>query len=179
MSSSACRWPSQCCSTVLTTVDLAANHRDLPCRLKDIIYGFGTNNVYVVLECLDCDLRDLLDGEKALDTWQIKVRHCSNCWLICTKHPSLFGRCWANALILVGQQLHWFRQQSQQGMVVVCVLLLSLPFRVLLLSSSCTELSPSSSVFCCSHSSTRSSRQSTMHTCTVSCTGTSNPRTYW
>jgi hypothetical protein len=43
------------------------------CRLKDIIYGFGTNNVYVVLECLDCDLRDLLDGESALEMWQIKV----------------------------------------------------------------------------------------------------------
>ena len=31
------------------------------CRLKDVIYGFGSNNVYVVLECLDCDLRELLD----------------------------------------------------------------------------------------------------------------------
>lgn len=41
-------------------------------ELKDIIYGFGTNNVYVVLECLDCDLRDLLDGEKPLDTWRVK-----------------------------------------------------------------------------------------------------------
>lgn len=29
--------------------------------------------MYVVLECLDCDLRDLLDGEKQLDMWQIKV----------------------------------------------------------------------------------------------------------
>eukprot|EP00879_Flechtneria_rotunda_P030541 GHRR01033185.1.p1 GENE.GHRR01033185.1~~GHRR01033185.1.p1 ORF type:complete len:416 (+),score=103.73 GHRR01033185.1:575-1822(+) len=41
-------------------------------ELKDIIYGFGTNNVYVVLECLDCDLRDLLDKDQQLDVWQIK-----------------------------------------------------------------------------------------------------------
>ncbi|WIA34068.1 hypothetical protein OEZ86_012446 [Tetradesmus obliquus] len=41
-------------------------------ELKDIIYGFGTNNVYVVLECLDCDLRDLLDAESPLEMWQIK-----------------------------------------------------------------------------------------------------------
>eukprot|EP00775_Hariotina_reticulata_P006093 gene6093-6331_t len=41
-------------------------------ELKDIIYGFGTNNVYVVLECLDCDLRDLLDAEQQLDILQIK-----------------------------------------------------------------------------------------------------------
>lgn len=44
-----------------------------PHRLKDIIYGFGTNNVYVVLECLDCDLRHLLDAERQLDMRQIKV----------------------------------------------------------------------------------------------------------
>jgi len=43
------------------------------CRLKDIIYGFGTNNVYVVLECMDCDLRHLLDAERQLDMRQIKV----------------------------------------------------------------------------------------------------------
>ncbi|KAF6263903.1 kinase-like domain-containing protein [Scenedesmus sp. NREL 46B-D3] len=41
-------------------------------ELKDIIYGFGTNNVYVVLECLDCDLRDLLDGESSLEMWRVK-----------------------------------------------------------------------------------------------------------
>lgn len=41
-------------------------------ELKDIIYGFGTNNVYVVLECLDCDLRHLLDAEKQLEMRQIK-----------------------------------------------------------------------------------------------------------
>lgn len=54
----------------MTIVDLAANYA---CRLKDTIYGSGTNNVYVVLECLDCDLRDLLDAEKPLEMWQIKV----------------------------------------------------------------------------------------------------------
>lgn len=43
------------------------------CRLKDIIYGFGTNNVYVVLECMDCDLRHLLDAERQLEMSQIKV----------------------------------------------------------------------------------------------------------
>lgn len=43
------------------------------CRLKDIIYGFGTNNVYVVLECMDCDLRHLLDSERQLEMAQIKV----------------------------------------------------------------------------------------------------------
>lgn len=42
-------------------------------RLKDIIYGFGTNNVYVVLECMDCDLRHLLDAERLLEMRQIKV----------------------------------------------------------------------------------------------------------
>lgn len=48
---------------------------DLPTRLKDIIYGFGTSNVYVVLECMDCDLRDLLDRDGwAQDDTRIKVR---------------------------------------------------------------------------------------------------------
>jgi hypothetical protein len=42
-------------------------------RLKDIIYGFGTNNVYVVLECMDCDLRHLLDADRQLEMRQIKV----------------------------------------------------------------------------------------------------------
>lgn len=42
-------------------------------RLKDIIYGFGTNNVYLVLECMDCDLRDLLDVQQPLELWRIKV----------------------------------------------------------------------------------------------------------
>jgi hypothetical protein len=42
-------------------------------RLKDIIYGFGTNNVYVVLECMDCDLRHLLDADRQLDMREIKV----------------------------------------------------------------------------------------------------------
>lgn len=41
-------------------------------ELKDIIYGFGTNNVYVVLECMDCDLRHLLDADRQLEMRQIK-----------------------------------------------------------------------------------------------------------
>jgi hypothetical protein len=54
-------------------------------RLKDIIYGFGTNNVYVVLECMDCDLRHLLDADRQLEMRQIKV-----------STPSLLSRCWAH-----------------------------------------------------------------------------------
>lgn len=46
-------------------------------RMKDIIYGFNTNNVYVVLECLDCDLRDLLDRcEDVNNTCNVKVCLC-------------------------------------------------------------------------------------------------------
>jgi hypothetical protein len=26
-----------------------------------VIYGFGSSDIYVVLECLDCDLREYLD----------------------------------------------------------------------------------------------------------------------
>jgi hypothetical protein len=40
-----------------------------------VIFGFGSSSVYVVLECLDCDLRDLLDrDDAAVDLRQVKVR---------------------------------------------------------------------------------------------------------
>jgi hypothetical protein len=49
--------------------------RSSPKRLKDVIFGFGSSSVYVVLECLDCDLRDLLDrDDAAVDMRQVKVR---------------------------------------------------------------------------------------------------------
>ena len=53
----------------------ARRHPPPPSRLKDVIFGFGSSSVYVVLECLDCDLRDLLDrDDAAVDMRQAKVR---------------------------------------------------------------------------------------------------------
>jgi hypothetical protein len=81
------RWPSAVCLacfptrlpsgplTHLPLLSLSAPSTPPARRLKDVIFGFGSSSVYVVLECLDCDLRDLLDrDDAAVDIRQVKVR---------------------------------------------------------------------------------------------------------